>query len=130
MTETPLPHGRVLIVDDEVLMGSVLRRMLAGHEVVAVQHPRQALERLQADADFDIVFIDVMLPAMTGPELVAELARLQPELTSRVVFLTGGAFSPEARTAVQRSGITIVEKPFARATIVGLVEERVRARRG
>jgi CheY-like chemotaxis protein len=119
-----------MIVDDEPLMGSVLRRILSAYDVVAVQHPNEALDRLRADPTFDLIFVDVMLPAMNGTELQAELARTHPELAARVVFLTGGAFSPEARAAIERSALPVIEKPFDRAKLLALVDARLRHRQG
>jgi CheY-like chemotaxis protein len=128
VTETIVP-GRVLVVDDEALMGSVLRRMLAPHDVVAVQHPRDALARLRTDPDFDVLLVDLMLPGMTGPDLLAELAALGADFGGRVVFVTGGAYSPEARAGVAATSAPVLEKPFDRARLKALVDERVRARR-
>lgn len=78
----------VLVVEDHLAMGRVLARFLRerGNIVVwaLVQTAEVALERLAAPAANGehpaLVLIDVSLPGMSGIELVAELARLYPEL--------------------------------------------------
>jgi len=46
-----------------------------------------------------------MMPEMTGMELYAELARRAPDQVAKVVFLTGGAFTPAARAFLERTPI-------------------------
>src|SRR5262249_36177574 len=94
--EPPPPPGparrlRVLVVDDEISVARGLARLLArDHDVVAVTSVPEALDRV-AEERFDVVVCDVMMPVQGGIELHD---RLDPELRSRVVFLSGGAFTP------------------------------------
>jgi CheY-like chemotaxis protein len=83
------PHLRILAVDDEPAMGSMIRRMLRpdGHNVVTATAGEEALQCLAAEP-FDVVISDVgMGPRMNGWELAAEVRRRQPGLP--VVLATG-----------------------------------------
>lgn len=64
----------VLIVDDEADLRFVLRFALedAGHAVVEASNGRAALEQI-ADAPPDVIVTDLMMPVMTGSELIAHL---------------------------------------------------------
>ncbi|HEX7476663.1 MAG TPA: PAS domain S-box protein [Polyangiales bacterium] len=104
--------ARVLIVDDDPAVGRALGRILQGHNVTVVASAQAALSLLAAGQDFDVILSDLMMPGMSGMELYEELARRHPELAARVVFLTGGAFTPAANSFLDRVGNARMEKPF------------------
>jgi len=108
----------------------LLRRMLGrDHEVVVVQEAPAALQLLAGDDGFDVVLCDVMLPGMSGTELLAALKARYTALADRIVFLTGGAFSAEARAALATATNPVLEKPFDRARLRAIVQEHVARRR-
>ncbi|NTX51034.1 ATP-binding protein [Myxococcus sp. CA039A] len=114
---------RVLVVDDEPQLASLLRRLLGQHHEVVVRHSgREALALLEQDADFDRVFCDLMMADVTGMDLHAELLSRGPELLSRFVFMTGGAFTERARAFLQTVPLPRIEKPFDPGTLRALVE--------
>jgi PAS domain S-box-containing protein len=112
----PRPEGaraRILVVDDEQLIGSTIRRLLSTHEVVALTDPRQALARLCGGEHFDLILCDLMMPQLSGMELHQQLARARPEAARRMVFMTGGAFTDRAREFLEQVGNPQLGKPFA-----------------
>jgi CheY-like chemotaxis protein len=112
----PGPDGaraRILVVDDEQLIGSTIRRLLSVHEVVPLTDPREALARLQGGEHFDLVLCDLMMPQLSGMELHEILGRTRPEVARRLVFMTGGAFTDRAREFLERVGNPQLGKPFA-----------------
>jgi CheY-like chemotaxis protein len=82
-------RGRVLVVDDEDVLRSVLPRVLREHDVTAVASGREALEAVRIGPPFDAIITDVMMPTMTGIDLYRALAAEAPEQAHRVIFLTG-----------------------------------------
>lgn len=120
VTADALP--RVMVIDDEAMIGRVITRMLRSKaEVVALTRAREALERLLAADRVDLVLCDVMMPEMTGIELYDELARHKPELLRKVVFMTGGAFTPRAEQFLESIGSARVDKPLDRARLMALL---------
>jgi len=116
---TPVPQraaaarARVLVVDDEPLVGTVLRRTLRDdHDVEVVPSAREALARIDAGERFDAVVSDLLMPDMSGMELYRALCERHPDLSRRVLFLTGGAFTTAAREFLEREPVTCIEKPF------------------
>jgi ligand-binding sensor domain-containing protein/signal transduction histidine kinase/CheY-like chemotaxis protein len=107
-------RGRVLIVDDDPLVSSALRRTLVReHEVEMVVSSRRALEMLTSpQGEYDVILCDLMMPELTGMELHEQLERAMPERARRMVFVTGGAYTPEARAFLERVSNPRVEKPF------------------
>lgn len=99
---------RVLVIDDDPLVLRAYERTLgASMEIVTAQTGEEALSILGFDASFDAILCDLMMPHIDG-ELVYERVQARwPELTSRFVFVSGGAFTPRARRFLER-----VEQPF------------------
>lgn len=112
-----------MVIDDEPLIGSALRRMFkAEHDVVVLQSGRDALALLANGERFDVILCDLMMPDLTGMDTYAELVRTIPGQAERVAFMTGGAFSEEARAFV--AGIArerIIDKPFDTQKLRALV---------
>jgi CheY-like chemotaxis protein len=123
----PGPRGRILVVDDEPLVAKGLVRLLSGeHHAEAVTSARTALARLLAGEHFDLVFCDLMMPEMGGQDFWQALGRAAPALQRRVVFVTGGAFTQEARAFLEQVRERVVSKPFDPAEIHAVVREQLR----
>ncbi|PSQ98957.1 MAG: hybrid sensor histidine kinase/response regulator [Bacteroidetes bacterium QS_9_68_14] len=102
----PSRRARVLIVDDEKRVRSVLGKLLGlkGHTVEQATSGAEALA-LTENSGFDIVFTDYGMPAMNGRQLARALRRRTPHLP--IVLLTGDA-DLEAGADVDR----VMSKPF------------------
>ena len=133
--ETALPQslavrrGRVLVIDDEPIIGHAVRRTLAKeHDVTVVLRAQEALELLlAAESPFDVIFCDLMMPQMTGMDLYEQLkSSAASELASRIIFLSGGAFTHRARQFLDEVPNLRVEKPFETRHLLTLVNERIR----
>ena len=104
---------RVLVIDDERLVGEAIARAISEeNDVDLATDARQALDRIRAGERFDLVLCDLMMPVMTGMDLYAEVLRVAPHLAGRVVFMTGGAFTPRARAFLESVGNACLEKPL------------------
>ncbi|HEX8702458.1 MAG TPA: ATP-binding protein [Myxococcaceae bacterium] len=111
----PVEKGRhrVLIIDDEPAVGRALARMLGKqHTSTVVENGQEALAKLLSGESFDAVFCDLMMPGLSGMDLYERLQEQKPELTSRFIFMTGGAYTPRARTFLETVPNGWLEKPF------------------
>jgi PAS domain S-box-containing protein len=109
---TPPRGGRVLVVDDEPLFCRAMARIIGpDHEVVTLGDPREALRRIEAGEAFDLVFADLVMPGMGGVDFHEALARLDPDLAARTLFVTGGTFTKASADFVERMGERVLEKP-------------------
>jgi signal transduction histidine kinase len=120
--------GRILVVDDEPMIAKVVERALAPeHEVISAGSAGEALHRIGAGERFDVILCDLMMPEMTGMELHLELSRLGGgEQASRMIFLTGGAFTNRARLFLDETPNLRIEKPFDTLLLRTLVNDRIR----
>ncbi len=115
---------RVLLVEDEVVIRTELRRLLARHgfQVAEAGSVREALEGGPLAA-YDLVLADVRLPGAPGTDLI-EHARGAP-----VLLLTSYATVRGAVDAVKRGAVDYLAKPFDFDELLGMVERLTGARR-
>ncbi len=117
---------RVLVVDDDALMGVMIADVLKDLRITFCQSATGALGRIQAGGHFSAIVCDLFLPGMSGFQFHAELMQIAPDLAKRVVFLTGSANAPEVKTFTEREGIHCVGKPFGAEALRAAVEEASR----
>jgi PAS domain S-box-containing protein len=119
-------RGKVLVIDDELLVGKSLARLLAAHEVTVLTSPLEVLQRAAAGERWDVVLCDLMMPEMSGMELEERLVAEAPEIVDHIVYLTGGAFTDRSRAFLE-AGRPHLEKPVDPADLRARVAERVAA---
>jgi CheY-like chemotaxis protein len=119
-------RGRVLIIDDEAIVRVALRRILAReHDVTLCEGAREALPLLRQGVEHDVILCDLMMPAMSGMDLHAELARSGIVEPWRLIFLTGGVFTPAGHAFLETVPNVCLSKPFDLPLLRRLVNERV-----
>jgi len=102
---------RVLIIDDEPLLGKSLRRALHEHDVVFTEDPARGLE-LCSESDFDVIVCDLMMPMISGQDVYEHLSERAPDLAARMIFMTGGAFTSGAQRFLKSIDNPVLGKPF------------------
>jgi signal transduction histidine kinase len=123
-----IQRRRVLAIDDEALLLKAFQRMLITHHDIETKlGAREALRHFAEDRRFDVVLCDLQMPDMSGVELYTAVKRQWPELAQRFIFITGGAFSPEARRFLEEPGIACINKPFQLRELLELIEARIGA---
>ncbi len=118
----------VLVIDDEPMIGRVVKRMYGKYGQVHVEtDARVALARIASGESFDVIFCDLMMPGCNGMEFYGALATSHPETTSRVVFMTGGACNEAAESFLARVKNMQLPKPFDTAALLEITRAVVRA---
>lgn len=116
--------ARVLVVDDDLRIGSLIRKALgAAYVVEFITDARVALARIEAGERFDVILSDVMMPDMSGVEFHRALERSTPDQHARVIFITGGATDADAESYLHQVANPLVEKPFDLRRLRALVRE-------
>jgi len=106
--------GRLLFVDDELMLIRAYKRSLAKHyDVVFAEGGQEALDVLAKDDDFDLVVCDLMMPQVDGIRVFEHARQRHPHLVERFLFCSGGAFTPRAREFIATSGNRLLEKPLS-----------------
>ncbi len=92
------------------------------HELTTALGGHEALRLLERDSGFDVILCDLQMPEMSGMELHAAVRSRMPALSERFVFVTGGAFSSDARRFLEESVAAVIQKPFRLEDLMALIE--------
>ncbi|HOW98214.1 MAG TPA: diguanylate cyclase [Kiritimatiellia bacterium] len=126
----PLPPGRVMIVDDDPLLGSQMQRILETEKHDAVVHSagRPAREQMEREAGrFDVVLVDLYLKGESGWDLLQALRGQDDTLVGIVV--TGAATMDNAVEALRSGAFDFIAKPFEPDLLRAVVDRALRYRR-
>jgi two-component system cell cycle sensor histidine kinase/response regulator CckA len=116
--------ARVFLVEDEASLRKMMREILknAGFSVTSASSGEQALQMLQDRAqEFDVLVTDVVLPGMSGPELVQRLVQ-RLEGLCRVLYISGYT-DHQLLDRNLEAGSGFLQKPFAPAELTGAIRE-------
>ena len=102
---------RILIVDDEVDIVELIAAVLDEPDIHTAGSSDEALELLE-QRQFDLILCDLMMPEKTGMDLHDEAIRRWPALAGRFAFVTGGAYTDEARRFLDQTQAPVLQKPF------------------
>jgi response regulator RpfG family c-di-GMP phosphodiesterase len=118
---------RILIIDDEPNVLSVLASLLGGRYICkTATSALEALGYLKAGA-YDLVLSDIIMPGMSGLELLSEITRLNRHTV--VVLISGNLNIQSAIEAMRRGAYDYVTKPFDLAEVEAAVERALRHQR-
>jgi signal transduction histidine kinase len=118
-------RARLLIIDDEPAILRALTRILNDLDVVTAGSGSQALALLEADAEFDVLLCDLMMPDMTGADLFEAVSAKHRSLSERFVFMTGGAFSSSTEQFLQELEAPFLSKPIDPTALRRLIADRL-----
>jgi DNA-binding NtrC family response regulator len=114
--EAPVKGGTetILVAEDHDGLREAAKEMLEslGYNVLLAGTCEQAVEIFEADlASIDLVVLDVVMPAMTGPQAFEKMAALKPGL--RAIFTTGYTTEADSLCSMIRSGVSFLQKPYS-----------------
>lgn len=119
---------KILVVDDERYIGDLLARYLRseGYVCSAVCDAEKALEKLQQE-DFQLVLADIMMPGMSGLDLLNIIRTLYPE--TAVLMVTAVNDRETGVLAIETGAYGYIIKPFERNEILINVANALERRR-
>ena len=108
-----IPAASILVVDDEVISRRAIVYALekAQLQPVSVEDPNAAI-KLLSEKQFDLVFLDVNMPGMTGYELCTRLRNLPLHKKTPVVFVTVLSDFDNRASSTMAGGNDFIAKPF------------------
>ena len=107
---------KVLVIDDEAVVSEVIAAMLAnsGYEVVSAETAAEALD-LFADESIRLVITDILMPHVSGLELLEAMRARRPNVP--IVLVTGAATHDNMSEALTRGADGFIVKPFTQAEL-------------
>ena len=122
--EGPQSDGTILVVDDEIMVLNIARRVLerAGYEVLTAGDGQEGYEMFcRHSQDISLVLLDVTMPRMDGDETFRKMRRVKDDLR---VLLTSGYNEQEATHDLKGPGLAgFIQKPYAPADLLRKVRE-------
>ena len=123
---TPNQTAKILIIDDEPAVLSVLKALLSTtHDCRTATSAVEAIEYLKEET-YDLVLSDIMMPGMSGLELLAEITKLSRETV--VILISGNLNIQSAIEAMRRGAFDYVTKPFNLSDVETAVARGLRHR--
>ncbi|MBX2796922.1 MAG: response regulator [Myxococcales bacterium] len=118
-----LGRASVLVIDDNELVATSLKRMLASDfDVQVASNGMDALQCLSRAPLPDVVLCDLMMPGLTGEQL---FSRVSEDLRRRFIFLTGGFTVGSTRRFLREHDVPCLEKPFERSALLAHIQRVV-----
>jgi two-component system cell cycle sensor histidine kinase/response regulator CckA len=126
---SPLPPERsgtetLLIVENEGAIRNLLQMALrkSGYTVLVAESGREALEIVRAHAGaIHLLITDVVMPDMSGPELVGQLVTIRPE--TQTLFMSGYMDQALGEHGILPTNVNFIQKPFSPKVIAQKVRD-------
>jgi len=112
---------KILVVDDDPIIREMMKDILdfEGYSISAARNGSEALQMLRGEQDF-LVFLDILMPGMSGKELCAALAA-EPQLRKRhIIVLMSALDNLEEAKSLDADGV--LQKPFLVEDVINTLE--------
>ena len=117
--------GPILLIEDEPSVIAFLHAALErkGYAVVNASSGAEGLQRLSRES-YAGVISDIRMPgSVNGAEVHAWIQKHKPELSSRIILISGDTANSETQAFLARSGTPCIEKPFRVQQLISIVEK-------
>lgn len=116
---------RVLVVDDEPYIGRIIQLKLeAGpYDVEFVHDGRTALDLLRKEEPVDLILLDIMMPHMSGFDVLSELRALPHRSETPVIMLTAKGQETDRERAAALGASDFLTKPFSPKKLLARIDE-------
>jgi len=113
---------KILVVDDDIDVADSLADVLElkAHDVTTVYDSREAIKVFKRQ-EFDIAFMDVMMPGKNGVESFLEIKKAKPD--AHVVMMTGFSVQHLLDEALEQGAAGVLHKPVAVDDVMALIDD-------
>ncbi len=122
-TDSVLAHKKVLIVDDDVRNIFALTSLLERYQmdVIYAENGRDALQKLESNADVDIILMDVMMPEMDGYETTRAVRQQDVFQSLPIIALTAKAMQGDREKCIEAGASDYISKPINTEQLLSLL---------
>ena len=105
--------SRVLVIDDETVVGTILRYAFHGqdHQIIVADGGRAGIEVARAERP-DVIVLDLMMPSVNGYDVLAVLREDEGTRRVPILVLTAVTMSKERERALKNGADMVMTKPF------------------
>ncbi|HXW06570.1 MAG TPA: ATP-binding protein [Vicinamibacterales bacterium] len=125
-TSSAATGAAVLVVEDEAALGAAVAESLQddGFVVERASDGLEALERVR-QRHYDLIICDLKMPRLDGTQFYRELEASAPDLTRRIMFVTGDVAGTDAERFLEGAGCRWLAKPFRLKDLLRTAREMV-----
>jgi two-component system NtrC family response regulator len=118
-------HARILVVDDDKSIGTVLKVILEekGYVVDTAENGREGIQKSNGEF-YNLILVDVRLPDIEGTKALARFRETTPK--TRKIIITGYPSLQNAVEALNRSADAYLMKPFDIDRVLAVIEEQLK----
>lgn len=117
---------KILLVDDDTFLRDMYATKFieCGHAVTPALHAADALRVLEHDATFELMLVDMIMPGMTGVELMTEIRKILPDSKMKSIVLSNQGQDQDIAEAKEAGAIGyIIKAQSVPSEVVKRVEE-------
>jgi len=124
--------GRILVADDDPAILRLIATILEkeGFTVVTARDGREAFKALQADSDFTAAVLDVVMPHISGPELVRHMRTEKRFMKIPVMMMTAEQDPKLSSDSFAAGAVVFLPKPFTTTQLQTMLRMLVNIPRG
>jgi DNA-binding NtrC family response regulator len=117
-------NKKILIIDDDKYILCIFSRILQkhGYNVTTAETGEEALEKIDTQ-NYDLALIDVKLPDTEGPDLLARIHKINPEMMK--IVITGFPSLEDATKVMDQGATAYLVKPVKSEELVNLINEKM-----
>jgi CheY-like chemotaxis protein len=120
---------KILLVDDDTFLRDMYATKFieCGHEVTTAVHATDALRILEQEQGYDLIIVDMIMPGMTGVELMTELQKIYPANKTKFIVLSNQGQDQDLSEAKEAGAIGyIIKAQSIPSEVVKRVEEIIK----
>ena len=123
--DTTTAERRILVVDDEPHIGRIIQMKLerGPYTVQLASDGLQALEVLRGDSQVDLVLLDIMMPFVSGFDVLHEVRSYPHRADTPVIMLTAKGQETDRTRAYELGATDFLTKPFSPNKLLGRIDE-------
>jgi len=103
---------KLLLIDDDAFLRDMyaLKFSASGYTVVVAQSAGEALVKIEADPSFEVILLDMIMPAMTGTELIKEIKSRFPDMKALCIVLSNQGQQEDIDEAMAAGAVGYIVK--------------------
>lgn len=103
---------KLLLIDDDVFLRDMYAKKFSdsGYVVEVAEGPTDALSKIQRSPDFDMILLDMVMPGMTGVELIRVIKKDFPDMKAKCVVLSNQGLDEDIKAAKAAGAIGYIIK--------------------
>ena len=115
----------ILVVDDEPHIGRIIQMKLerGPYRVTLASDGRQALDLLRGEQRIDLVLLDIMMPYVSGFDVLQEIRTFPHRESTPVIMLTAKGQPTDRTRALELGATDVLTQPFSPNKLLGRIDE-------